>query len=225
MTQKTIQSITPAITSVIGKCLGIYSRKLSALRTFYSLMLSHGGVLDTTMNRLARLYDCTTHQSLQPKLNELAKRYNLDLMEWIKQNKGFAIVFDNVDVFTKPRSASASKSNTMFHMVQAIAVKERVEATGSDLGPPHITVENIKPADVIPSEGDYSNLKGLMVNEVLKIWSEIPGLQKVKMPMKSEKHKYTHMMNKKSEMVSSPTHAFKYVSSAALDWFDRHVWW
>ena len=40
--KKTMNSIIPGITMFIGKCLGIYSRRMSAIRSLYSLLLIDG---------------------------------------------------------------------------------------------------------------------------------------------------------------------------------------
>lgn len=100
---KTIASTRPALTTTIGKCLGIYSKHLSAQRFYYSILLSNGGLKDASINRLAKLYDCTTHQNLLPKLNAIADRYDIGLQQWVKKNQQFGIVFDNVDVYVTPR--------------------------------------------------------------------------------------------------------------------------
>lgn len=201
MKQKNVQSVTAAITTVIGKCLGIYNKNLSALRTFYTFLLSDGGLTNIAMNRLAKLYDCTTHQSFLPKLNALSSRTNFDLQHWIAQKTEFGIVFDNVDVLVRPRMESSNKSNNMFHMVQAIAVKERVVAQHTDRGP-LVLVDDLKPSHVVPSMIDYTNMKRMLVNEVMTIWSTIPALQRLKLPIESEKHTYSHLMSKRSELVS-----------------------
>lgn len=203
MKRKTLLSLTPAISTVIGKCVGIYSRKLSALRTLNSIILSEGGISNVTMNRMAKLYDCTTHQSLLPKLNVIASRFNIDLNRWVSHDHQFSIVFDNVDIFIKPRMESSFKTNTMYHMVQAMAVKDRVRTAISDRSPPYINLDNIEPSDLLPSETDVSELSSLMVNEVLKVWSEIDCLKGVKLPLVSKQHRYSSEMRNRSSMVKS----------------------
>lgn len=201
---KTRESIIPAVTAVIAKCVGIYSRRLSSMRTFYSIVLSQGGVTAVTMNRLARLYDCTTYQSVLPKLNLIAEGYLVDLNEWIVRRKEFAVVFDNVDMYVKPRMESKSKSNTMSHMVQAIAVQERVEA--KDKGEPHTYIDDIKASELVPTAREMEKMRRLMVDEVLRVWSAIPGLKDVKLELRDETHEYSTFMKKKSQLVSNQLH-------------------
>lgn len=198
-----MQSIIPAITTVIGKCVGVYSRKMSAQRTFYSIVLNHGGIKDSAMNRLAKLCDCVTHQNLLSKLNAIADRYDLELIQWRKQCEEYGIVFDNVDLLVRPRRETQSTANTMYHMVQAMAVKERVTTTGTglDTTSPATTIDTIQPENVIPSNDDYRSIRSLMINQVLKIWAEMPCMTSLKLPILSEQHEYSDVMKKRSEMV------------------------
>ena len=66
---------------------------MSAIRSLYSLLLSDGCVTDSCIIRLAKLYDCVTHKSIIGRLNDLAKRYNVELRTWLD----FCVVFDNVE--------------------------------------------------------------------------------------------------------------------------------
>ena len=196
---KDSQSLIPAVTTIVAKCLALYSDKLSALRTYYSLLFSDAGVKDKSMNRFAKLYDCTTHQSILPKINILAKREHVDLSHWEESALQFGIVFDNVDILMRPRRESSKKANTMYHMVQAIAVQERVKA--DEKGPPLISIDNIKPSDVMVSSSDSAAMKDLMVQRVVHILAELPRLAAADITLASEKHQYSEQMSKPSPMV------------------------
>lgn len=187
---------------VIGKCLGIYSRRMSAIRSLYSLLLSDGGVTDSCMNRLAKLYDCVTHQSIIGRLNDIAKRYNVELQTW----PDFCVVFDNVDAMIKPRRQTAEKQNVMTHMVQAIAVKDRVlppDLSDPSSNKPNIAIEDVKPADLYPTPQDDLALSKLMVQMVLEVWSEMPALASHDL-VEHRPHQYTEYTSKKSKQVISP---------------------
>ena len=186
----------PAITTTVGKCIGIYSRNLSALRTLYSLILSNGGVTDACMNRLARLSDTITHQSLLTKLNAMAQRWDVPLQRW----QQFNIVLDNVDMFVRPRHDDSSKSNKMYHMVQAIAVKDRVLPEIDH--EPNVPIDSLKPADVYANQSDIAHLKQLMAEIVVQVLAEMPALQNLKLKRESKKHVYSPLMTRKSEVVS-----------------------
>lgn len=203
MKLKTLNSITPAITTTIGKCAGIYSQKLSAQRTLYGLLLSDGGITDTCMNRLAKLQDTTTHQSLIGKLNAMAADYKSTIDEWDRQLKQYAIVVDNVDIYTKPRRETAEKSNTMNHMVQAITVEERVKPPTDLNSKPDIPVEDVQPQHVYPSEADEKDLRDLMTQKVIEVWSQIPALKDTKITPPVESHRFTTEMTRKTQHVSS----------------------
>ena len=190
----------PAITTAVGKCISIYSRSLPALRTFYSLILSNGGITDACMNRLARLSDTVTHQNLLGKLNELAGRWDVSLRTWPQ----FNIVMDNVDMLVKPRHDDSSKSNKMYHMVQAIAVEDRVlTQADDDSRQPAISIATLKPTDVYPDQSDTAFLRGLFINKVIQLLGEMPALQNLELTKKPKHHIYSKLMSKKSNMVSN----------------------
>lgn len=163
----------------------------------YGLILSDGGITNICMNRMAKLYDTTTHQSLLYKQNQMAARYDIDLAKW----QEFGIVLDNVDMFVRPRYETSARSNTMHHMVQAIAVEERVPPI-SESQTPTIAVDRIQPADVIPSLSDAQRVRELMVNEILRIWTQIPALRDTEFEKADERHTYTEEMSGRSNLVS-----------------------
>lgn len=162
----------------------------------YGLILSNGGITNSSMNRMAKLYDCTTSQNLLGKLNKMASRYAVDLDTWDE----FGIVVDNVDIFVKPRREMSTKTNQMFHMVQAIAVEERVQASILD-NAPAISVDKIQPDDVLPSETDKSRVRNLMCSKVIQIWSTMPALKDIDVAPPQEHHQYSEHMSKRSNQV------------------------
>lgn len=187
--------LRPAVTALIGKCLGIYSDKFAALRTFYSLILSDGGITDAAMNRLARLYDCVTHQSIINKLTAMAARYDIPMNSW----REFSIVLDNVDIYVKPRQETATKSNTMHHMVQAIAVEDRVfsdHLRRQSL----VDIDKLKPSVIYPTTQDQQAVRKLMFNKVLEILGTLPAAADLNIKV-DHSHKYSAEMKKKSEQV------------------------
>ena len=198
MKTKTLDSITPAITTVIGKCVSIYSRKLAALRWFYSLILSNGGATDVCMNRMAKLYDTVTSTNVLRKLDEMARRYNVCMESWSQ----FSLVIDNVDIYVKPRRETADHSNTMHHMVQAIAVKDRViTSINNSTRLPMVPLKDITPADVYPNVDDISALRVLMVEETVALLGQMPALRKLNIKRQGT-HEYSWAQKRKSEAVS-----------------------
>lgn len=198
MTNKTLNSVNPAITLTIAKCLSIYSNHLSASRTYVAIILSNGGLTDTCMNRMAKLYDTVTHQNLIKKLNDLAKRHKVSLAQLENQ---YCVVLDNVDIYVKPRRETKDKSNTMHHMVQAIAVEERVQPPLSVSRVPSIPVADIEPEDVYPTVDDGNVMKQLMYWKVVEILKEMPALKGVPLNLPSKRHLYTAEMSRKSKQV------------------------
>lgn len=149
------------------------------------------------MNRLARLYDCVTHQSIIHKLTDMAQRYDIPMKSW----EEFSIVLDNVDIYVKPRQETASKSNTMHHMVQAIAVKDRVlsELTNSSRQP-LVEIEKLKPADIYPTADDKETIKMLMYDKVKEIISKMPAAAALDIKIQYT-HQFSAEMKTKSEEV------------------------
>lgn len=194
---KTPEYLVPAITTLLGKCLGIYSDNFSALRTYYSLILSNGGLTDATMNRLARMYDCVTHQNIIKKLSAMAERYDASMKTW----KEFNIVLDNVDIYVKPRREASNRSNTMHHMVQAIAVKDRVLTTKTNENrQPMVDIENLQPSHVYPTANDRKAVEQLMCDKIIDVLVEMPAVAKLGISI-DHSHQHSAEMKQKSELV------------------------
>ena len=77
MKTKSRQSITPGITTTIGKCLGIYSKKLSAIKSYYGLMVSNSGITDAGLDRLAHLNDSIVPTTVGSKMCDMGKRVDV----------------------------------------------------------------------------------------------------------------------------------------------------
>ena len=82
MKTKSRQSITPGITTTIGKCLGIYSKKLSAIKSYYGLMVSNSGITDAGLDRLAHLHDSVVHTTVGSKMCDMGKRVDVLIAKW-----------------------------------------------------------------------------------------------------------------------------------------------
>ena len=197
---KTEESVVPAVVSVIAKCLGIYSDKMSAHRNLVALLLHIGGIKDQYMERLAKLYDTVLPRTILPKLNDFAGRYDLLLKQWVKDGSMFCIVFDNVDIYTKPRHQAAEKTNIMHNMVQAIAVKDRIDTTILPQTP-LCHADDLQHEHLLPDLEDEHNVKSLMVKEVMEVWrcysDDLSWIEPAKFT-----HRYSRKLRNKSEFVS-----------------------
>ena len=115
----------------------------------------------------------------------------------------YGVVVDIIYIMTKPRRDKTEKSNTMHHMVQAIAVEERVRPSEDLRSKEHdIQVEDLKPADVVPTTQDTAKLLEMMVGKVTETWSKISALKGVKLTLPDESHQCTEQMSKKTDYVS-----------------------
>lgn len=164
-------------------------------------MLSNCGLTDVGLNRLARLHDSVLHNTVSKKLSNLANRYDELLKQWDSELKEYSVVLDNVDMLTKPRREMAEKGNRMNHMVQAIAVEERVQPS-ADNSSQEVNVEEIRPTDVYPTSSDKLQLKEMMVKRLVAIWSELPAMKNVPLDRSVVTHKYTPQMSQKTDYVS-----------------------
>lgn len=218
---KTQQALIPAVTSVIGKCLAIYSNQLSSMKTFYSLLLSEGGTKDTALDRLASLHDCLSTRMTLNKLNGMAANYDIPLRKMREEGRPYVVVFDNVDKYIRPRHQSSTSSNKMVHMVQAIAVAERVNRSPQPHVPdePEIQLEEINKQHLLPSTDDEASVRAMMVHQVKKAWRQhVPGLSWI--DLDDQHHAATESTTLKSVVVSSCRPLV-----SLIDWrLDRFQW-
>ena len=137
-------------------------------------------------------------------MNCIPRFYRSDtkVKKWQTEKKQFGIVLDNIDVYVKPRRETAGKHNTMFHMVQAIAVQERIQPGREDQIPPIIRIDEVSPEHVLPTDTHIERLHELLVDQVLKIWKGMPQFSDAAIHTNSEEHRYTSKMKKKSTVVS-----------------------
>lgn len=216
MKKKTMQAITPGITTAIGKCVGIYSKRMSAMKCYYGLTLSNAGVTDNGLDRMAHLQDSVIHNTVDKKLTDLANRYDELLKKWDQQLVEYGIVIDNVDIMTRPRRQKEGKSNVMHHMIQGIAVQERVSTAPQEIQQT-MSVEDVKPEDIYPTEAEHQQLRDKMVSEVIRIWSNLPALKEVPVTLRPETHTHTAEMTRKSEYVSEPI--LHYIQTSIIGFF------
>ena len=93
---KSKHTITPGITTTVGKCLGICSKKLSAIKSIYGLMVWNSDITDATLDRLAHLHDSIVHTTVGSKVCDMGKRVDVLIAKWDAQLKVYGIVVDNV---------------------------------------------------------------------------------------------------------------------------------
>ena len=101
---------------------------------------------------------------------DMGKRVDVVIAKRDAQLKNYGIVVDNVDLMTKPYHDKTEKSNTLHHMVQAIAVEERVRPSKYLRRKEHDKpVEDLKPADGVQTTQDTAKLLKMMVGKVTEI--------------------------------------------------------
>lgn len=127
----------------------------------------------------------------------MAKRYDASMKTWNQ----YSIVLDNVDIYVKPRREASDKSNTMHHMVQAIAVEDRVLSEVTDSSrQPIVNIENIQPSHVYPTDNDREAIEKLMCEKVVEILGEMPGVAKLDITI-DHHHQHFEEMKRKSQQV------------------------
>lgn len=77
------------------------------------------------------------------------------------------IVFDNVNVYTKPCHQSAEKTNIMHNMVSAIAVEDRIDTTILP-ATPKCHADDLQHEHLLQDCEDKRNVSSFMVKEVLE---------------------------------------------------------
>lgn len=194
---KTHEYVRPAVTSVLCKCLSIYSDRLSAYRYLISSVLASGGTKHQTMDQLARLYDVMSNTARDNKQSDYVQIFNTIKLEWKRRPKPFQVVFDNVDKHLSRRQQSKDVTNTLCHMVQALCVGDRVMAPP---GSPQTAIDEVTTEQLLVSQADRASVVSRMVYVVRDIWSKlIPALAWMKPPRYT--HDYSAEMKAKSEKV------------------------
>lgn len=196
--QHTRKTIVPAQTSVIAKLLGIYSERNSAYRHVVSSLMLSGGCTVNTMDQFSKIYDCMSKSARERKQNEFVELYDRNIVKWRAESETIYLTFDNVDKYTRRRHYSVTTDNTMQHMVQAMAHRERISIPSIRSS---IPAEPITPDLLLPSSDDELNLQHQFALVVREIWSEsIPALNWMRPP--THRHVFSAEMSTKSESVS-----------------------
>jgi hypothetical protein len=124
-----VNSILPAINTVIAKCLAIYNNKMSAFRNCMASLLIEGGTTEQCMDQLAAFYDCTSRTARNRKQLEFAKEFDVDIKEWKARGQPYTLAFDNVDKRIKSRHSTVEKKAKLSHMIISLAFRDRVPFT------------------------------------------------------------------------------------------------
>lgn len=195
--QKTHASVSPAVTSVICKCLGIYSERLSAYRYGMSSFLSLGGLKQQSVDQLARLYDAMSTSSRDTKNKQYAEIFDETKQQWKDSDVTFQIGFDNVDKRIGRREQTKLSPGKLHHMVQAVAIRDRVIANP---GPPAFPIQSVDPDLLLPTEDDIGSVTEGFADMLRETWADmIPALEWMR--PKQYKHQYSEQMKAKSEKV------------------------
>ena len=121
----------------------------------------------------------------------MAQRWDILLQTW----QQFNAVLGNAEMSVKPRHDDSSKSNKMYHMIQAIAVKDRVLPQVDH--EPNVPIDALKPADVYAKQSDIAHLKQLMLEIVVQMQAAKPALPSLNLKREFKKHVYSPFMTRK----------------------------
>lgn len=201
---KTHASLAPAVSSVIAKALGIYSESLTGYRHYVSTLLVTGGAKESCISRLSRIYDCMHYSTTLHMQDAFAAVIDEDLKGWKDDASTFNIVYDNVDKHV--RSRHTKNKNKMVHMVQGIAVKNRINFDEVADAAPCVPMD-VPPSKIIPSPDDEGKLVAHMARLVRTVWSRrVAALEW----MKPADHTHSRMTetSSKSEVVRICVHMF-----------------
>ena len=199
-TRKTVHSCLPAINSIIAKILATYSYHMSAYKYCMTALLLNGGATDSLMDQLAALHDCTSRTRKSDKQEEFASNYDIDLKNWIEQDKPFTVAFDNVDKHITRRHSTVDSKSSLSHMIQSLAFRDRVPFDATQGIAPLDSLDNVQSASLLPSDGDKQVLVNALVREVRSILStQVKSLKWMEPP--HEEHRYSSYANIKSDVV------------------------
>ena len=141
---------------------------------------------DEGLSRLAKLYDTVTTVTLLKKLDQLSLRYLAPVQPARDAATPLTVVLDNVDKYLRARQTTHTRGNTMTHMVQALAVVERIQRQP---GSPAVQLTALQPSLFLPTQSDTEKVTRLFAAAVKDIWSAyIPALSRTFAPTTSATH-------------------------------------
>ena len=228
---KTPETIIPGMMTAASILLNCRSNQVNSHQGLTSLILKSGGSKKSTFKSLHSCNICSSYDTalklqidfgtnfdakVKEWSEEVAEVHNQELQliesgstaavnEFQKQRKdsGYQLVMDNVDMVISARHTSKAKHGSDLHMVQMMAVKNRVSGHHLPNNKPTSSLKDIDIAEILPTVEDNKLLKQDWVILIGKIIAEnFPELKWFASHLPREvPHDHMAEMKQKSEIV------------------------
>lgn len=191
---------TKALVTVLSKIANIYCLPLNAYQKIIGLCLRTLGTSKRTINKLSRLYESVSYNTL----TNLLDKYSKDGKNNIKNLADDVVIHagDNLDVRSKVRFECSGLSYHDIHLYNNMVYKTRiqVESLSNDL-PPDFQTKDIDFAQFLLSSDEEAELLNLVVYNIMMSWKGSLSATKCNKVPKL-KVKYSKEMASKTESVS-----------------------
>ena len=223
--QKTPAMLIPGITTAAGILLNCRSKYMNAHQVLTSLTLKQSSAKRNAFNHLHSRFVCSSYKTVMQRQIDFGTDFDKDVIKWAegkqvaectesleehgeqshRTDNGYQLIMDNVDIIIHPRHTSREKHGTDLHMVQVIAVENRVNGHHLPNDGPVATLSSVDIADFLPTLRDNQFLKKDWIVLIGNIISEhIPSLKWFSEHIPAQiQHAHLTELQKKSKIVSS----------------------
>ena len=229
---KTTESLTPAIMTAASILFNCRSQEMNAQQVMTGLTVLEGGCSKLVFQRLNARSLSSAYETVIKKQSMLGERFDGKVKEWARRvqranernldsstcsTEGlegtstsadetscnmFQLVMDNVDMTVRTRHTSRERHGFDYHMVNVMAVKDRV--TSPPNYKPSTCVTDTELGTFLPSISDNNILKNnwaVLIGHIIA--NHIPALGWMKQELPEHiHHRYMSEAKQKSEVVS-----------------------
>lgn len=186
---KTKEALVPGIVTAAAILFNCHSSHMNSHQLLTGLTLWEGGCHRRTFARLGARNLCSSYSYVINKQEEFGEGFDSEVKDWGKQLldakemgqsaeevhcPSFQLVMDNVDIRVKARHTTRDNYGSDYHMVNILAVKDRVNAQHLSNDFPNVNTDKLDLAEFLPSseedkslKNDWSILMGHIISEHL----------------------------------------------------------
>ncbi|XP_071796288.1 uncharacterized protein [Asterias amurensis] len=215
---RTIESLTPNIMTAASIIFNCRSQDMNSHQLVNGFTLLEGGCSKQVFQRLHTRGVSSAYQTVLSKQAIFGNGFDNKVKEWASTAadesavdtsevdsplSSYQIVMDNVDIRVRARHTTKDHHGTDFHMVNTMAVKDRVTSSLTDLKP-EVNVDKLNLRMCLPSVSDNQTLKhnwSILIGHIIA--DHLPAMQWMKRELPQEIH-HSHMSEarQKSEVVN-----------------------
>ena len=224
--QKTPAVLIPGITTAAAILLNCRSKYMNAHQVLTALTLKQSSAKRSAFKHLSSRFVCSSHQTVMRRQVDFGADFDEDVLKWAKEtsqaealereakehgdeppqrtDNGYQLIMDNVDIVLHPRHTSREKHGSDLHMVQMIAVQNRVNGHHLPNDKPTSTMSSLDIAQFRPTLSDNKLLKQDWIVLIGNIISKhIPSLKWFNEHLPGHiQHAHMTELKRKSKIVS-----------------------